>query len=237
MPTAQLLRKYVPLQTYTPGLRLHQLLFFMQYMSREIIRASRTRPEALRNREPEYLTIREAEVYYPKNGRSISITTQICRFQNHAPFNASALVGTYQVNELSGKLDNLTEATAADVQGYMDEIADLGWLVVYPREKRINYQITSLPAVLYEPALHGRFLYSDEHNFDPDYIANRVLVSESKWEALLSQRNAEEHAGAIYALNNWCGEHCASDYAWTGAGPIWVFRDPNEAFLFRMMWG
>jgi hypothetical protein len=93
--------------------------------------------------------------------------------------------------------------------------------------------VCEMPRIMYQPALHGRFLFDDYANFDPDLKANRVLVGSSRWESLVREHQGTE---AILLINLWCEEHCASDFAWTTCGPIWTFRDHREAFGFRMAW-
>lgn len=232
--------KQVPLQRYRPGLRVHQLLFFMQFMSRNLIRSCKVNPEALLKKAPGYLWIREAEIYYPQNGRTVLVTTQVCD-ADRGPFSADSVAGTYQVAMEHEQGHALQEATSEVVQRFLDDVPNQGWHMVFPHVKRTNYQITNLPDILYDPILHGRFLYSDEHNFDPNLAANRAMVGPDKWKTLsfVSQHLSREpkRDGAVIAVNQWCEEHCTDAYAWTCAGPIWAFTNPNDAFLFRIMWG
>jgi hypothetical protein len=215
----------------------------MQYMSREIVRASRKDPSRLLTKDTSYLTIREAEIWFDQNGRTAAVATQICGDEISSPFSANALRGTYQVCETTDSQigERIDSATPDQVHDFLAGIADMDLRMKWPREKRINYQITNLPGILYDPALHGCFLFSDEHNFDPALVANRVMVGMEKWRHLMFDNQhlnrKSKVDGAVIAINQWCSEHCSGSYAWTCAGPIWVFTEPNDAFLFRIMWG
>lgn len=228
------LRKYIFPQRYVPGLRVSHLVFWLQYMSREIVRSG----EASERGDDVYVTLRQCTLVFPNN-QVLLVTTQIPN-DDGGPFQADARMGLYEVmlidREWSSPRGNQRDS---DLQLILNEVAQLPNRRTAPKADR--FQATCLPEIFYKPEIHGSFLYDDRHNFDAALVENRAMISHARMAKLLSETEASAGESpldiVITTLNKWCTNNCRDEFAWTCFGPVWAFRDRDDAFNFRITWG